>query len=375
MANKIAKWILSSHCSLALDIGSKYIKVMQFEQSGGVPVLHVAAIAPVPEGAIENGIIANKSAVVATLRKMLDKNQILGSEVWLAAGGPNLVLRWIEMPQMSEDDLREALKYEARKYLPFPIEHGVVDFKILSRKAKQPEETLRILLIAAPRALVDSRFEAVEAAGLKPIGMDVEPLAVLRALEHDPTRSELAWDGHPRAILVFGSAGTDFYVTKGSDLEFARRIPIGGRNLAKVIADNQSLDLAQTDERDIVRKISFDTEGRVLVDNADAQLRSAIESEITRLDHEIERSCSYYQSLFPEGSYEGVLTQVTIAGGLAAMDGFQTHLTHEIDMVVDVADPLARISLKHVSEGTGLLNGNRTLFIVSAGLLLGQLAD
>jgi len=28
-----------------------------------------------------------------------------------------------------------------------------------------------------------------------------------------------------------------------------------------------------------------------------------------------------------------------------------------------------------VSEGTGLLNGNRTLFIVSAGLLLGQLAD
>jgi Tfp pilus assembly PilM family ATPase len=65
MANKMARWMFSPSSTLALDIGSKYIKAMQFEQSGGVPALHVAAIAPVPEGAIENGIIANRAAVVA----------------------------------------------------------------------------------------------------------------------------------------------------------------------------------------------------------------------------------------------------------------------------------------------------------------------
>lgn len=208
------------------------MKVMQLEQSEGLPSLHGAAIGPIPNGSIENGIIVNKPAVASAIRRMLDKNRIRGTQVYLAAGGPNLVLRWIEMPQMPEDDLREAVKFEARRYLPFPPEHAVLDFRTLSPKPKHPEETLRLLLIAAPRALVDSRFETAELAGLRPIGMDVEPLAVLRALQHNHAREELAWGEHPRAVSVLGSAGTDFYVTISRDLEFARRIPIGGTSLA-----------------------------------------------------------------------------------------------------------------------------------------------
>ena len=374
MTAKIADYLFRSSNILALDIGSRYMKVMELEQSDDLPILRGAAIAPVPPGSIENGVILNQAAVASALRKMLDKNRMHGNCVYLAAGGPNLVLRWIEMPAMSDSDLREALKFEARKHLPFPVEQAVLDCRILGQKDKEPEEKLRLLLIAAPRTLVDSRFETAALAGLKPMGMDVEPLAVLRALERGSSRRELAWGRHPQAVLVFGSAGTDFYVTKDLDLEFARRIPIGGSNLAQPISDSLGLDAAEVDEYEMLRRLHFDPEGRPRVQDASPELMSALESEIARLDQEIGRSCSYYESLFPEGSYEGVLTQVIIAGGLAGIEGFAAHLGRELDLPVETTDPLARITVRNTPEKSDFLNGRRTSFIVSAGLFLSQVA-
>lgn len=373
MINRIADQLFNSPNILTLDIGTRYMKVMQFDQGGGLPTLHGAAIGSVPPGSIENGIISNKPAVASALSKILDKEGIRGNRVYLAAGGPSLVLRWIEMPVMPEDDLREALKFEARKYLPFPVDSCVLDFKILHRKARQSEETLRLLLIAAPRFLVDSRFETAELAGLKPIGMDVEPLAVLRALEHNRTGTELAWGEHPQAILIFGSAGTDFYVIKDADLEFARRIPIGGGSLSRIITDGKEPNITEDDEYELLRRITFDQDGQIMAEGVSSETASALKSEMTCLDQEIQRSCSYYQSLFPEGSYEGVLTHVAIGGGLAAIPNFNTHLARELDLSVDIADPLARINVRNLPANSELLNGRRTSFIVSAGLFLGQI--
>lgn len=372
MDSLLPNFLFRSSNILALDIGSRYIKVMQLDQSDGMPTLCGTAIGPVPPRTIENGVIMNKPAVASAIRRLLESSKINGSQVYLAAGGPNLILRWIEMPAMAEEDLLEAIKFEARKYLPFPVEHAVLDCQILNKKNNNTDERLRVLLIAAPRTLVDSRYETVELAGLKPMGMDVEPLAVLRALEHNSSRAELAWGGHPQAVLVFGSAGTDFYVAKDANLEFARRIPIGGRTLVDIIAKHSGQNLDIMDEREILLHLSFDSDGKLQVEGASEELMQALESEIGRLDQEIKRSCSYYQSLFPEGSYEGVLTQVVASGGLVAMEGFHTHLAVELDLPVEVADPLSRITMRSIPNADELLNGRRSSFIVSAGLLLGQ---
>ena len=373
MLTRIAGWLLNSPNILALDIGSKYMKVMQLAESGGLPTLHGAAIGSVPAGSVENGVITNKPAVASALRRMLDKNGIKGSRVFLAAGGPGLILRWIEMPAMPESDLREAIKLEAHKHLPIPTEQCALDFSILSRNGRQSEETLRILLTAAPRTLVDSRFETAELAGLRPIGMDIEPLAVLRALEHSHIHTEHAWDEHPHAVLLFGSSGTDFYVVKDFNLEFARRIPIGGSNFARVIAKGLNLDQIKTDEYELIRRAAFDQSGHLIIEAASDELVSELEAEMARLDQEILRSFSCFQSQFPEGSYEGVLTHVTTSGGLAAIVGLQAHLAGELGLTVDIADPLAKISIRNLPEGSDLLNGRRTSFIVSAGLFLGQM--
>lgn len=98
---RISAKFLGPPSVLALDIGSRYLKAMQLELTGRLPVLRKASVEAAPCGAVENGIVVDKQAVARALRNMLKRSRINGSRVLLAVGGPNLVLRWIEMPTMS----------------------------------------------------------------------------------------------------------------------------------------------------------------------------------------------------------------------------------------------------------------------------------
>ncbi len=228
---------------------------------------------------------------------------------------------------------------------------------------------MRVLLIGAPRRLVDSRFETAELAALDPVGMDIEPLAAIRAVAQAPPKPELSWGAQPEAVLVLGSAGTDFYVTKDHDLEFARRIPIGAQNLAAIVATDRQVETGNQDEYELLKTITFDEGGMLQMPDAQPNLLEALRAEIGRLDEEVKRSCSYYQSLFAEGSYEGVLSKVLVCGGLASLPGLENHLSRELDAPVEIADPLSRLSASNAGDDPDSLDGKRTSFIVSAGLL------
>lgn len=373
--NRLFAKILGPQSVVALDIGSSTLKVLQIEQTGGHPILRSADSWPTPRGAIDNGLVKNRHAVADALRTALDRNDIGGGKALLAVGGPSLVLRWIEMPMMSESDLKEAIRFESRKHLPFSAEQAVIDCRILSRRARQSEDKMRVLLIAVPRTVVDSRFEAAEMAGLDPSGMDIEPLAAVRAVAQSAPKSELSWGTQPEAVLVLGSAGTDFYVTKEGELEFSRRIPIGGNNLAGLIAESTGAGGGRMSEQELLALMSFDDDGALAVSDGHADLLEKLGGEIARLDQEIRRSCSYYQSLFPEGSYEGIVSKLTIGGGLASVPGLGRHLSKELDVPVDVADPLSMLPLTNAGGTLDKLNGKRMSFIVSAGLIAAHVAS
>lgn len=348
--------------------------MLQIEQATGLPMLRSAYSWPAPKGAIENGVVKNKHALADALHAMLEKNAIRGGRALLAVGGPSLALRWIEMPVMSEADLKGAIRFEARKHLPFSAEHAVIDCRILSRRARQSENKMRVLLIAVPRSAVDSRFETAEMAGLDPAGMDIEPLAAVRAVAQAAPKSELSWGTQPQAVLVLGSAGTDFYVTTDCDLEFSRRIPIGGSILARLIAESIGADSRRLDEHELLGLMSFDESGALQVSQGGPDLLEALRGEIARLDQEIRRSCSYYQSLFPEGSYEGIVSKLSVGGGLASLPGISRHLSDELDIPIEIADPLAMLPLSNVGDSLDTLNGKRMSFIVTAGLIAAHMA-
>jgi len=99
--------------------------------------------------------------------------------------GPAVIVRYIQLPKMKEEELASSLEFEAEKYIPFNISDVILDHQILEKDAA---EKMKVLLVAAKKDLVQGRIKLLEDAGLVPNIIDVDSFAVINAFTlNNPT--------------------------------------------------------------------------------------------------------------------------------------------------------------------------------------------
>ncbi|MGD9579761.1 MAG: pilus assembly protein PilM [Vampirovibrionia bacterium] len=93
---------------------------------------------------------------------------------------PGTLVRIVEMPKMSKNELTIALTSEAERYAAFGDTDALVDYEILS---EEPDELQKILLVALRRDTVTGIKEAFDMAKLKIASLEVETISSLRGLK------------------------------------------------------------------------------------------------------------------------------------------------------------------------------------------------
>lgn len=205
--------------AVGLDIGSEMIKVVEAKKGKNGPTITGLGIAPIPEGAIENSLILDPVAVGQAIKALLAENGIKTKSVVSAvAGQSSVVVRVIEVPKMTREELTETMKFEVERQVPLPLSEVLMDFEPIERPGDPPDpQSMEVLLAVAQQDMVNSHVEALFAAGLAPKAIDVEPLASSRALiETDPTAKN-----QTVAIVDIGANSTDFDIYDGGMLVFA----------------------------------------------------------------------------------------------------------------------------------------------------------
>ena len=100
------------------------------------------------------------------------------------AGVEGVVVRVIEVPRMSPSDLKEAMRYEVERSIPFAITDVEMDYQAIDdgpvTDATNPN--MEVLFAAAQRGMINSQLAMYQAAGLDVKAIDIEPLAIGRSL-------------------------------------------------------------------------------------------------------------------------------------------------------------------------------------------------
>lgn len=143
--------------------------------------------------------------------------------------GEDAGLREILLPALSENELRQALPFEARKHLPLED----MDSPIISHQVLGPDETrgedgatrMRVLLAAAPRSQRDLALRVLAAAGLEPEVVDLERLAQLNALI--ATHPFGAESKSAVGLLDLGRSQTGLSLTQARGALLVRALGIG----------------------------------------------------------------------------------------------------------------------------------------------------
>ncbi len=121
-----------------------------------------------------------------------------------------------------------------------------MDFQPIERADTPPDsQNMEVLLAVAQQDMVDRHVEMLLAAGLRPVAIDVEPLAVSRALV------ELGPDPYGQrtvALINIGASNTDIGIFKDGILAFPRTLPLAGDTLTRAIATHMGVPEEQAEE-------------------------------------------------------------------------------------------------------------------------------
>jgi type IV pilus assembly protein PilM len=237
---------------VGLDIGTDSIKVAEAKFAKDGITITGLGIARTPQGAIENEVIVDSKALGDAIKALLNESGIKTRKcVSCVSGASQVVVRVISVPKMKREELAETMKWEVERHVPFSPSEVVMDFQPLDLPGADPAAAeMEVLLAVAQQQLIDSHVEALLAAGLKPIAIDIEPLAVSRSLV------ELSKNGamsETVAVVNIGSARTDLGIFENGILTFpSPPVGVAGINFTREIAEalGQTLEQAEVTKRE-----------------------------------------------------------------------------------------------------------------------------
>lgn len=165
--------------SVGLDLDDGFVAAAM--APGGV--VGRAVSAELPAGAMRDGEVAETGALRDALRQLF-RSESLPRRVRLGVANRQIVVRQLELPRIEDPREREAaIRYQAQETIAMPLDEVVLDHQVIGEIADGdgPPRTLA-LVVAARQEMIGNFVEAVRGAGLRPLGIDLNAFALLRAL-------------------------------------------------------------------------------------------------------------------------------------------------------------------------------------------------
>jgi type IV pilus assembly protein PilM len=311
---------------IGLEVSNSAVRIAEISVGGGRPKLVNLGQIRLGPRAVVDGAIVDVPAVTAAIQRCVSEWDFSIKEVHLGIAGLRAITRELDMPSVPDSELDAAVRLQALDVIPFPVDKTLMSARPLEDVTSPDGVNMRrVLLAAAHRDIVDPLLEAVMAAGLTPISIDLTSTAMIRSL-FDPTTSM----GGPEAIVNVGAGLTTVVVHENGVPHFVRTIAEGGDTVTAAIAG--ALDLPIDDAE--TTKRNLDQQGPHIRAAA-----SAANEASTSLVGEIRSSIEYYSTL--PGRSE--IRRVTLTGGGSRLNGLQERIQQNLRAQVVRGSALSRI--------------------------------
>src|SRR5579859_2686832 len=169
--------------SVGIDIGSKSIKLVELGWEAGKPFLKGAAVVGVKDLSIDRMQDESEFATLAaTIKKLVSDSKISSKHISIALPESQVFTRSIRLPLLTDAEIASAVKWQAEEIIPIPTKEAIFQYVVTERRENtQPPEVL-VLVVGAPRTLVEKYVKVMSLAGLNVTSVETELIAVTRAL-------------------------------------------------------------------------------------------------------------------------------------------------------------------------------------------------
>src|SRR5215210_2051492 len=360
--------------AVGLDIDRGAIKAVQVSQAGGSYMLQHVGYRKLQAGAIADGEVADHDLLTYELKEFWASHSFKGKTVYLGVANQKVVVRLLEFPRMSPEDLKGAINFEAQDHIPMPIDEAILDYVVLGPQV-EGSDLDRILIVAAQREMISRYSSAVQAAGLRAQGVDVKALSLVRST----LPSSLFDDEGAILLLDIGTEITNLVVAQDGNPTLTRFIPGGSGFLAQAVAEAADLPEEEAERQLMNPRLKIgpeseqeteEPEGSEEEDDFDPALmydvRRGLEDAAQTLAEDVQRSIEYHYS--QPGSRE--VAQVFVSGEGALVGGLDAYLGDLLGVETRRGTPLQKLSGNKSNVPDEQLRVMEPVLAVALGLAL-----
>ncbi len=330
--------------AVGLDIGTGECKLIELAKSDKDYELVSWAIEPIKNGD------AN-----AAIKKILAELTTPCKSLYTSVFGKGTLIRYIDMPKMSLEDLKSSFDIEADKYFPFAQDQIYTDCYILDVREK--EKMMSVMAAAAKKELVDRRVKLLEECGVGAEFIGLNPVALANILNVFGVEDEATEKGKEDltlALLDMGESVSSLTILVNKLPRFTRDIFIGGRDFTKGISVGLGVSFEEAE------KLKREPGERL------EEVNRACDSVVANVIQELRLSIDYFAT---EKNHDTDLLLLT--GGASMLEGVAESFEKSLEVNVKQWDPVA--ALKTASEFSSREMGKKSLKLgVALGLALYQ---
>lgn len=323
---------------LGVDIGSSSIKLAQLRKEKERALLEtygelsLAKYAPQDGGwVVGRSAKLLESKLVEALKDLMREAQVKATKAIVSIPLKDSFLTTMDLPELADADMKEAVPYEARKYIPIPLSEVVLDWRVLPPKSEEQKSVSigsarkkfrSVLLAAVPKDSILKYKSVLEKAGLEVAALEIEAFSFARAA--------LRRDFGTALIMDIGASSVKLAFVDGGVVRAAHGFDRGSQELTLALSQSLGIDWDRAEvlkrESGVVKRP--ETEGTV----------SVLEPLVDLWASEAERFLLDWKR-----RGEASVSKVLVGGGGALLRGVEDIFVKKFGVEVIVVNPFNRV--------------------------------
>lgn len=313
-----------------LDIGTNAIRAVQLTKSGNSWSLTNYGYAPVDSKITGGDSPEAKRRLGEAIMTAVGQAGIKTQNVAIGLPSNKTFTTIIDIPKVSEQELRASMKYQIDQYIPMAVDDAKVDWALLGDSLRSQGQ-YEVLLSSVAKAYAEERLELVESLGFNVVAEEPDPIAIIRSLA--PRDSQ-----DTRLILDMGENSTDLAVTHGDSPRLIRTVPTGLSSLVRSAVQN--LNVQETQARQFIIKFGL------APDRLDGQVLRAIDGVLDSFAAEVVKSVKFFQTRYPSLAISGIM----LSGFSAVVPHMDNYISSKTGIQTSVANPWQYVNISQADQ-------------------------
>ncbi len=325
---------------LGIDIGTSTIKIVEMSRLGkrrkldNYGEMKAEALYEKPFRTFEKSTLSfSNRDVVRALSAILKETGFKTNKAFFSIPDFSTFFTTINLPAMTDEEVPQAVNYEAPQHIPLPLQSVTLDWQIVEREANATpgQETIKVLLVAVPKDVIQQYQQIAQTVGLELLSMEAEAFSLSRAVITEAEKNKTV------SLIDVGARSTTINIVDNGILRVSHSFDTSGSDFTTVIAKGLNIEYT---EAELLKK----KQGLL------AESGGVKEIMLPLIDLIIEEIKKIFSSFYQAEGKD--VKKVFLAGGSALMPGLVGYFTKNLSRPTEIVNPFTNIYYPPILEDT-----------------------